>query len=526
MSKSFFQKSFFGTKIFRQIFFIFSISITVLVLIYSYATILIQKNSSLEVLHSKASTLASSISLVCNDAMIKDDMSFIVEYNMDVIAKNKEILAIIITNRSNNNLKITKKGWRVFHHKKRSLKQMEKRNESFAIEYNAFLNKDIFHYCYPVKLPGLDWGYIHIIYSLDSYYNSLKQIYKSILILLSLLFLATLIVSFIVSRKIAQPILQLSEAAQKVSMGNLNIRVHIQSNDEIGELAKNFNIMVDKLEDSHEELEGLVSKRTQELEQLNKELDHRIKKAIEENSKKEQMLIHQSRLAAMGEMIGNIAHQWRQPLNALGLVVQNIYYNYEEGTLTKEYLEKSMNKSKKLTTQMSKTIDDFRNFFRPEKLKEVFSVSERVLNACELISASYKSHNITIIHQLDDTLFTIGYPNEFSQVLLNILTNAKDVLIEREINNPTVWIRSYLKDDNFILEIEDNGGGIDESIINKIFDPYFTTKDKNIGTGIGLYMSKMIIENNMGGIIFAFNGKKGAIFKITMKNIDQSKMDL
>jgi len=516
------QKSFFLTKIFRRIFMLFAISISVLVLFYSYATIQMQKKSNLEVLHSKASTLASSIALVSNDAMLKDDMSFIVEYTLNVVGKNKEVLEIIVTNTSNNNIDISRKGWRMFEKVDSSLKRMQTGDEKYRIEYSTKFEQDVFHYAYLVKLPGLDWGYIHIIYSLDSYNQSLQNIYKSTTLLLGLLFLATLFVSYIVSRELTLPILKLTKSAEEVASGNLHTRVKIDRNDEIGELAVNFNSMIDKLEHSHEELENLVSVRTYELEKLNKELDLRIKEAIAENSQKEQMLIQQSRLAAMGEMIGNIAHQWRQPLNALGLVIQNIYYTYEAGDLDKDYLEHSMNKSKKLTAQMSKTIDDFRNFFRPDKLQEQFSVSERVMSVSELISASYKNHSITIETDLDDKLYSVGYPNEFSQVLLNVLTNAKDALIENHVKNPMVWIRSFEKNGKIVLEIEDNAGGIDEAIIEKVFEPYFTTKDKTVGTGIGLYMSKMIIENNMGGSIRVYNGKNGAIFRIELENKESS----
>ena len=377
--------------------------------------------------------------------------------------------------------------------------------------------KIFFHYSYPLHLPGITWGYLHFIYSLDNYNKDLNRMYKSIGALLGLLFFVTLLISYIVSREIALPILKLSKTAENVQMGDLHFRANIKRDDEIGQLAQDFNKMISKLEHSHDELESLVSIRTEELEQLNKELDIKIKNAIAENSKNEQMLIQQSRLAAMGEMIGNIAHQWRQPLNALGLVVQNIYYAYETDDLDKEYLEKSMTKSKKLTSQMSKTIDDFRNFFRPNKRQETFSISKGIQNAFELILASYKNHNIEIEQNLDDSLMAIGYPNEFSQVLLNIFTNAKDALIEKKIVKPKVSVRCFVKDDDIIVEIEDNAGGINENIMKKIFDPYFTTKDKTSGTGIGLYMSKMIIENSMEGEISVYNSSEGAVFRIKIE---------
>jgi len=510
------QKNFFLTKIFRRIFILFALSISLLVLVYSYATIQMQKKSNLEVLHSKASTLANSIALVCHDAMLKDDMSFIVEYDLNVLKRNKEVLEIIVTNTSNQNIKVSKKGWRLFSKVSQNLKKMQQSKEVYTIRYSEELQQNVFHYVYPVKLPGVDWGYIHIIYSLESYNAALDSMYRSTAALLGVLFFVTLFISYIISKEIALPILKLSKAAEDVASGKLEVRVDIKRDDEIGELAKNFNEMVNKLEHSHEELESLVFQRTRELEHLNKDLDNKIKEAIMENSKKEQMLIQQSRLAAMGEMIGNIAHQWRQPLNALGLVIQNIYYAYESDTLDKEHLERSMQKSKKLTELMSKTIDDFRNFFRPDKTTEVFSIAERIENALDLISASYKSHNIEVESSLDASLKASGYPNEFSQVLLNIFTNAKDILITNHIQNPKVWVRSFLNKNKIVVEIEDNGGGIDPQIMDKIFEPYFTTKDKNVGTGIGLYMSKMIIENNMGGTIYAYNGKYGAIFRIEM----------
>jgi len=509
-------KNFFLTKIFRRIFVLFALSISLLVLIYSYATIQMQKESNLEVLHSKASTLVNSIVLVCHDAMLKDDMSFIVEYNLNVIKRNKEVLEIVVTSKTSEDIVVSRNGWRLLKSLPLDILQMEEGKERYKIVYSSQLHQDVFHYVYPVKLPGIEWGYIHIFYSLESYNEALESMYQSTLMLLGLLFLATLFVSYIISREIALPILKLSKAAEEVASGKLEVRVDINSSDEIAELAKNFNEMVNRLEHSHEELEQLVLQRTSELERLNKELDNKIKAAILENSKKEQMLIQQSRLAAMGEMIGNIAHQWRQPLNALGLVIQNIYYTYESDELDKAYLERSMQKSKKLTELMSKTIDDFRDFFRPDKTMECFSIAERIENALDLISASYKSHNIIVEVSLEKGLKVSGYPNEFSQVLLNIFTNAKDILIANKVSLPKVIIRSFSEANRIVVEIEDNGGGIAQEIETKIFEPYFTTKDKNVGTGIGLYMSKMIIENNMGGVIYAYNGANGAIFRIEM----------
>lgn len=231
---------------------------------------------------------------------------------------------------------------------------------------------------------------------------------------------------------------------------------------------------------------------------------------------KDRLLFQQARSAAMGEMIGNIAHQWRQPLNALGLLMQNIYYSYEAGELEKKQLERSMRKGQRLMQNMSQTIDDFRDFFKPNKEKEQFNVSKVIRNAVELVSASYKNKEITLELNLDDTLILDGYPNEFAQVLLNILSNAKDALQITTPDHASVRIKSYNIDKSVIVEIEDNGGGIDEEIIEKIFEPYFSTKHRDAGTGVGLHMSKMIIENNMNGKLSVMNTDEGARFTMTV----------
>jgi len=259
-----------------------------------------------------------------------------------------------------------------------------------------------------------------------------------------------------------------------------------------------------------------LNKKSKELESLNKSLDHRIKEAVKTNSEQEQMLIQQSRSAAMGEMIGNIAHQWRQPLNALNLLMQNIYFAFESGELELEELERLTTKGERLMKNMSKTIDDFRDFFKPNKEKRVFDISEGIRQSVDLISVNYKSHNIKLEQKLDSKARVLGYENEFAQVVLNILANAKDIIKEKHIKDAEVSIESYCKDKKVIIEIQDNAGGVPEEILPKVFDPYFTTKHKDEGTGIGLYMSKTIIEKNMSGILSVSNKDAGACFTITL----------
>ncbi|NQY22231.1 MAG: PAS domain-containing sensor histidine kinase, partial [Campylobacteraceae bacterium] len=230
----------------------------------------------------------------------------------------------------------------------------------------------------------------------------------------------------------------------------------------------------------------------------------------DEKNKQEKILIQKSKMAAMGEMIGNIAHQWRQPLSQVSGLFFDIESAYDYKELDKKYLHNRVEEANNLIEYMSKTIDDFRNFFNPNSKKELFSMINSVNNSINIVKSTLDFHNIKISFVYDRDVDISGYKNEYSQAILNIITNAKDILIERSIKNPEITI-TLLENDN--LQIEDNAGGVDEKIIDKIFDPYFTTKFE-YGTGIGLYMTKLIIENKMNGLINIKNSYKGAVFTI------------
>ncbi len=228
------------------------------------------------------------------------------------------------------------------------------------------------------------------------------------------------------------------------------------------------------------------------------------------------MLMQQSRLAAMGEMIGNIAHQWRQPLNILALQIQDLRDAFEFGELNHDYLDESVATSMKVIEQMSDTIDDFKNFFKPNKSKTLFSLDNVMEDTLSLVDASLKSGNITLTYHSDHDAKIFGFKSEFSQVMINIIKNAKDVMEERLLAQGRIEVRSFLQEGDVIIEIEDNAGGIAPEVIGKVFDPYFTTKGDKNGTGIGLYMSKMIIEQNMKGSLTVQNRNEGACFTIVV----------
>lgn len=234
--------------------------------------------------------------------------------------------------------------------------------------------------------------------------------------------------------------------------------------------------------------------------------------------KHEKILIQQSKMASMGEMIGAIAHQWRQPLNSIGLYVQDLQDAHKYGELTDEYIAGVVSKTMQQLHFMSSTINDFRNFFKPDKLKDEFDLSKIVQNAIGLISAQLKAHGIDIQYEIPaEPLWCLGYENELGQAILNLLTNAKDALREKsEDDHKHIVVRLGNEDKTAVLEVEDNGGGIPETYIDRVFEPYFTTKEQGKGTGIGLYMTKMIVEENMHGKLSAYNIGGGVVFKIEL----------
>ena len=237
-------------------------------------------------------------------------------------------------------------------------------------------------------------------------------------------------------------------------------------------------------------------------------LAYKIKLIQEEKEQQKELLVHQSKLASMGEMIGNIAHQWRQPLTHLGYTLMNIEEAKKEDELNETYLNDKIKEANTQIEFMSQTINDFRDFYAPNKAKEQFSLNEATEETLEIMEHAFKSSDIELELIIKENTTLFNYKNEYKQVLLNLLSNAKDILKERSILNPKVTITLEQKS----IRVEDNAGGIPKAILKRVCEPYFTTKEGN--SGIGLYMSKMIVERNMGGKLQIANGVKGAICQI------------
>lgn len=252
------------------------------------------------------------------------------------------------------------------------------------------------------------------------------------------------------------------------------------------------------------------------LEILTKELEYRVATEVEKNRLQTTQMLEQSRLAQMGEMIRMIAHQWRQPLASIAAISATLTLDVIMNSYKKEFFEERLEAIGELAQHLSLTIDDFRGFFKENKKKGTATWETMTEGSLRIIEPTLQTHSITVerIYESDKLLHT--YTNEIRQVILNIFKNAEDVFSEKKIKNATIWVRSYQKGSTACLSIEDNGGGIPEELLVKIFDPYFSTKEKKDGTGLGLYMSKTIIEEHCKGKLTAHNTERGALFEIVL----------
>jgi len=267
-----------------------------------------------------------------------------------------------------------------------------------------------------------------------------------------------------------------------------------------------------ELEELNFNLEKRVQEQTSQLQQLNHTLEQRIIEEVNKNQQKQKVMFRQSRLASLGQMLANIAHQWRQPLTELNLTLFNMKKSsllYRNDEMQKSYLE-----SKNIIKNMSNTIDDFTNFFNPNKEKSLFSPSQSIQEAIQISEKIIKKESIFIKTDFEE-LMILGISNELTQIMINLIHNSKDAFISNNISQREIQITMKKRDHFVFISLHDNAGGIKEKHIEKVFEPYFTTKHTSSGTGLGLFMSKMICEQAFNGSIeFENNNNNGVIFTI------------
>ncbi len=269
----------------------------------------------------------------------------------------------------------------------------------------------------------------------------------------------------------------------------------------------------------------LISTQT-ELENLNKTLEQRVNEEVEKNRQQEKHLLHQSRLAQMGEVLSMIAHQWRQPLSSINAIITSIKLKYalkdfdlkkrsdQEALMT--YTQEQLDKVENSVINLSEIIDDFKDFYKPTHNKVTVGIDKLVKRALTLVEASFKSNRINYEIQCDDNSKVDVHFNEVTQVILNLIQNALEEMVEHQTTNPTVTLKTFSDEHNAYIEVCDNGDGIDKELTEKIFDPYFSTKESKNGSGLGLYMSKMIIEEHHHGKFYLKTDTEQTCFVISL----------
>ena len=342
------------------------------------------------------------------------------------------------------------------------------------------------------------------------------------LVLVLLFFL----IQLIIITKIFSPLQKLSNILSKFNpKDGIDINSLEESDDEVGSIQKALISIsmqskeyTKNLASLNSQLEEKVRQRTQELVDKNEHLQQE----IISRKQKEQMLIQQSKMAAMGEMISAISHQWRQPLNMLSLQLQDVYFKFNLGKLSHDDMENANEKANSLIQFMSQTIDDFRNFFSPEKEHKPFDVRVAINETLFLVQSILKNNNINV-NIKGGGVKALGLQNEFKQVLLNLFNNSKDAIVEHyqkdAPNKGNIDIDIKENNEYYCVHFTDTGGGIPEHLLDQIYEPYFTTKSSDEGTGIGLYMSKMIIEQNMNGKIDVNILENGTEFVLRLPKI-------
>jgi|GEM_PF-1082598 len=411
---------------------------------------------------------------------------------------------------------------------------------------------DIVDIAMPILRNNQHIGWVRIALGQELNNELLQGISSSGLVFIIIAILISILFSYILATRLTKGLNSLIFIAQQTATGKRNLRADIYGNDEVGVLSLEVNRMLDKIEDDeyklgiakekleddiqefermdnelttlNKNLENKVLEKTEELVHFNLTLKDKIKEEVVKNRLKDNILYQQSKMASMGEMIGNIAHQWRQPISIIAMWANNIIADIDMDEIDQRDLRIYANNITSQTKLLSQTIEDFRNFFIPNKDKTTFTMKSSIDKTMSLLVASFKTHNIEVIKDIEDIEVTL-LENELTQAILNIVKNSKDIIVTlpQDVKR-LIFIDIYRDSDNLIIEIKDNGGGVPKEIQEKIFEPYFTTKHKSQGTGIGLYMTNTIITKHLGGKLilenekFEYKGESyiGAMFKLIL----------
>jgi len=365
--------------------------------------------------------------------------------------------------------------------------------------------------------------------NLDPFLNKMLTV-AVIFIVISIIL--TLLSVKITTNKIMSPLENLIAQINRFARGEKRSFLKVESNstypifrsliDSFNNMQKKINTREYELENLNQNLEEIVKEKTKSLEELNKNLEKIIEEKVNENLEIQKRLTQSEKLASMGEMIGNIAHQWRQPLSVISTIATGIKTQKEFGILSDEEFYKSCDDINENAQYLSRTIDDFRNFIKGDKTKSIFKMNDALESFLNIIDSQIKSYQIDLVLEIEESIEIDGYKNDLIQSMINIFNNSKDAFKLNNIDEKMVLIRAFVNSKKRVqIEMTDNGGGIREDIIDRVFEPYFTTKHKSQGTGLGLHMTYKLISSMEGSIEvenveFEYKGRsyKGAKFTI------------
>ncbi|MGE4295895.1 MAG: sensor histidine kinase [Campylobacterales bacterium] len=374
--------------------------------------------------------------------------------------------------------------------------------------------------CLTHTLRFAPWDWEMVLYRAQN--DFLSDARQTLLILMAVIAVMALLIAFTIAlalkRQVHRPLGQVLEHLDGIGRGEY-LPLPPGGSLEMDRLMRHLVRMGEQIRRREEEL-----RQSQESYRLlSTRLEERVHEETQRRAGEHKVLLQHSRVAAMGEMIGAIAHHWRQPLNALALTVQDIRDAWQHGELDDRYLDENVTRSMKQIGDLSRTIDSFRSFFKPDNQAERFDPAEAIAQAIELLGAEMAHHRIEIGFDPPERPFLLtGYPAQLKQVLVNLLINAKDAIVLRNVENGRIRIELQPGISSVRLRVCDNGGGIEAGVMEHIFDPFFSTKEAGkgsgviSGSGVGLYMSKLIIEEHFKGRIDAYNEGGGACFVLTV----------
>lgn len=363
----------------------------------------------------------------------------------------------------------------------------------------------------PLELEETRLGEILLVFDLSENIAIIKNNRQKTYIIIAVEIILSTLVSYLIGHRLTHALIKLSNAADGIARGRSSEVPDIVRSDEVGLLADSMRMMQNRIQERNQKLESTAK----ELAELNKTLEERIDEEVEKSREKDKMMLKHARQAAMGEMIGMIAHQWRQPITGIGMSTNNMLLDIEMGTLDEAKFTKNLELIDNQIKYLSHTIDDFRNFFKPNKEKELILVESLVEETLRIIGKSLENNNIEVLCEVDHGEPVLMYKSEMIQVMLNLLKNAQDAYKEKG-ERGKIHISSKEEERTTKIIIEDEAGGIPEEMMQKIFEPYFSTKSEKTGTGLGLYMNKTIVEEHMEGKLLVSNGENGARFEITL----------